>query len=606
MSEPIMWGGDDPFTHLLAVGPTRCGKSATVLSPMAYQLLLQKKRGKKVGFSLIEPKGDLVQDIKEYCDEMEVPYIYIDPESPDSHRFNVMEGDKDDVAEATVAVLQSLFGKQEAFFQTVQELSTRNVTKLLKELKGDDCDLMDLLETLRDEKLLGKRVQELKMKNPNSELIPFFENELLGSLKDQYRKLVIGLRSQLENITSNQKLRRIITGKSDIDLDKHLEEGGILLVNTSLGKLKSSGDAFGKFVIMHLQSATFRREGTEKTRTPHFLIADEYSRYINPDVEMFLSIAASYRVAGVFATQSLGQLEVETGKISGKAMKQAILTSCRNKIAFCGLSSEDAKEFAEEFGKDRVVMRQSTYKNRILLPRFFPDHYRDTEIEEYRYHYTYLQDSMKRFHFLCRILKNGTPQKPFEGIGQFVPRDWKDRREWDMKKIDENKIMQFITNGKRLIRQSKGLQQKVTSFVTSKKAKEQPQQETEEEQLINDQETKEDLNIEKQQIEAISSNHELEYTPDENSKNQEVMLSDLEIEPTDIDNETNLNEIKSNDGEEIKRVPNEVRVEEEINLENVYEPEMDHGGVAVKTKPSQTKKDNEELIKNKYNEDDFM
>lgn len=452
MGEPIMWGGDDPYTHLLCVGPTRCGKSATILTPMMYQLLIQKKRGKQVGFSLIEPKGDLVRDVKSFCDEMEIPYVYIDPESPDSHRFNVMEGDKDDVAEATVAVLQSLFGKQEAFFQTIQELSTRNVTRLLKELKGDDIDLLDLLETLRDEKLLEKRVNELKIANPNSDLIPFFENELLGSLKDQYRKLVIGLRAQLENITSNAKLKRIISGKSDINLDKHFEEGGILLVNTSLGTLKKAGDAFGMFVIMHLQSATFRRKGTEKTRVPHFLIADEYSRYINPDVEMFLSIAASYRVAGIFATQSLGQLEVESGKISAKAMKQAILTSCRNKIAFCGLSAADAKEFAEEFGQDKVVMRQSTYKNRILLPRLFPDNYRDTEIQEYRYHYTYLQDSMKRFHFLCRILKDGTPQRPFEGIGQFVPRNWRELREWeDNDKKLRPGISDILANGKKVI-----------------------------------------------------------------------------------------------------------------------------------------------------------
>jgi TraM recognition site of TraD and TraG len=464
MVEPIMWGGDDPFTHLLCVGPTRCGKSATILKPMMYQLLKQKKKGKKVGFSLVEPKGDLVRDIKEFCDVMEIPYVYIDPESPDSHRFNVMEGDKDDVAEATVAVLQSLFGKQEAFFQTVQELSTRNVTKLLKELKGDDLDLLDLLETLRDERLLERRVKELRAINPNSDLLNFFENELLGSLQDHYRKLVVGLRAQLENITSNDKLRRIISGKSDINLDKHFEEGGVLLVNTSLGTLRKAGDAFGQFVIMHLQSATFRREGTERTRVPHFLIADEYSRYINPDVEMFLSIAASYRVAGVFATQSLGQLEVEAGKISAKAMKQAILTSCRNKIAFCGLSAQDAKEFAEEFGKDKVIMRQSTYKNRILLPRFFPDNYRDTEIEEYRYHYTYLQDSMKRFHFLCRIMKDGTPQRPFEGIGQFVPRNWKELREWEDKSHKSKAIFNLIPNGKEL-------QKKVVNLFSFKKYK---------------------------------------------------------------------------------------------------------------------------------------
>lgn len=432
-ADDIIWGGDAPFTHLLAVGPTRCGKTATILQPIIYQLLMQKKQGKKLGLSIIEPKGDLALAVKEYCEVMDIPYIYIDPESPDTHHFNVMEGDTDDVAEATVAVLQSLFGKQEAFFQTVQELSARNITKLLKELEGDNMDLLDVLETMRDPKVLEEKVQELRYRQGRTDLVDFFENELLGSMSEKYRQFVIGLRAQLENITGNRKLRHIITGKSDINIDRHFEDGGVLIVNTALGTLKKAGDAFGQFVIMHLQSGTFRRKGTEKTRTPHFLIADEYSRYINPDVEMFLSIAASYRVAGIFATQSLGQLEVESGKISGRAMKQAIMTSCRNKIAFGGLSAKDAQEFSEEFGKDQVIMRQSTYRNRIFIPRLFPDSYRDTESEEYRFHYTYLQDQMHRFHYIARLMKDGVPQKPFEAFGRFVPKDWKNLREWETK-----------------------------------------------------------------------------------------------------------------------------------------------------------------------------
>ena len=464
--DDIIWGGDDPFTHMLAIGPTRCGKTATVLKPMIYQLLIQKKRGKKLGLSVIEPKGDLARDVKEYCDEMDVPYIYIDPESTDTHRFNVMEGDTDDVAEATVAVLQSLFGKQEAFFKTVQELSARNITKLLKELQGDDIDLLDILEAMRDPKLLEEKVKQLKQEQGQTDLVNFFEHELLGSMSEKYQQFVIGLRAQLENITGNHKLRHIITGKSDINIDKHFEEGGVLIVNTSLGKLKKAGDAFGQFVIMHLQSGTFRREGTERTRTPHFLIVDEYSRYINPDVEMFLSIAASYRVAGIFATQSLAQLEVESGKINGRAMKQAIMTSCRNKIAFGGLSAKDAQEFSEEFGKDQIIMRQSTYKNRILFPRLFPDSYRDTESEEYRFHYTYLQDQMARFHYIARLMNDGTPQKPIEAIGVFVPRDWKERKEWETeeerkrrKKKDQvskmiNKFHSFYKNLKQITNKS--------------------------------------------------------------------------------------------------------------------------------------------------------
>lgn len=98
-------------------------------------------------------------------------------------------------------------------------------------------------------------------------------------------------------------------------------------------------------------------------------------------------------------------------------------------------------------------MRQSTYRNRIFLPRFFPDTYRDTETEEYRFHYTYLQDEMKRFHFICRLLHDGTPQRPIEGVGDFVPRDWKERREWEKysEGINTDKLkkkLKFLLNPK--------------------------------------------------------------------------------------------------------------------------------------------------------------
>lgn len=94
----------------------------------------------------------------------------------------------DDVAEATAAVLQSLFGKQEAFFQTVQELSARNITRLLKELHGDDMDLLDVLETMRDPRVLETKVQRLKDWQGHTELVDFFENELLGFMSEKYRQ----------------------------------------------------------------------------------------------------------------------------------------------------------------------------------------------------------------------------------------------------------------------------------------------------------------------------------------------------------------------------------------------------------------------------------
>lgn len=86
LKSPIVWQGDDCFTHMLVVGPTRCGKTSTILKPMIYQLLLLKKKGVPLGLSVVEPKGDVARMVKEMCDVMEIPCTYIDPEYPHSHK----------------------------------------------------------------------------------------------------------------------------------------------------------------------------------------------------------------------------------------------------------------------------------------------------------------------------------------------------------------------------------------------------------------------------------------------------------------------------------------------------------------------------------------
>lgn len=445
---------------MLIVGPTRCGKTATILKPMIYQILKAKKAGIPVGLSVIEPKGDVAQMVAEISEGFGIDCVHIDPVNPNSAKWNVMEGDKDDVAEATVAVLKSLFGKQEAFFATVQELSSRKITLLLKELYGNNMDITDVLTNLREEDVLMKNVATLRAQQGDTELVKFFTNELLGSMREKYQQLVIGLRAQMENITSNQHLKKIITGRSSFNVDEHFEKGGVLAISTALGKLGRAGDAFGMFTAMHLQLATFRRGGTERTRVPHYLIIDEYSRYINPDVERFLSIAAEYRVAGILAIQSLGQLEVESGVLSAKAMKRAIMTSTRNKIVFGGLSGEDAQELADDFGKDTVLERDSTYEG-SLLKGIMPKSYKYKETEKARFTYTMLMDGLPRFHYVHKLLQGGHPQPPGIAKGNFIPRDWKEqlqRQEVGEQEENRSLIERFVA--KRTKRRSESVKPK--------------------------------------------------------------------------------------------------------------------------------------------------
>ena len=65
------------------------------------------------------------------------------------------------------------------------------------------------------------------------------------------------------------------------------------------------------------------------------------------------------------------------------------------------------------------------------MPRLFPDSYRDTEDEEYRFDPTDLMDGIPKFNFVHKLLQDGTPQKPALAKGQFVPRNWKELREWE-------------------------------------------------------------------------------------------------------------------------------------------------------------------------------
>src|SRR5699024_5533062 len=428
---PVVMKGDDLFVHSLFVGSTGSGKTASVLEPTAFQMLVQKNKGKKLGLTVVEPKRDFVLQVKEYCEEMEIPYTFIDPLSEDSAQFNPMEGEKNQVAEATVIALQALFGKQEPFFEAIQELSTRNVTMLLKELKGDDLDITDVMNTLRDPEELQKKVTELEIRDGLTDLVHFFKEELLSKQADKYRQFVMGLRAQMENITSNELLRKIMTGESDVDINKHFSEGRVLIVNTELGALGKSGNVFGQFLMLHLQNGTFNRPGPKKSRIPHYMIIDEYSLYINSQIERFLSVARSYKVAGIFATQSLAQLEVETGNRSGHAIKQAILTNCRNQAVFGGVSSEDAKQFAEEFGRDKVLMRQATYKHRIFMPVLFPESYRDTETDEYRFDPTDIMTELKKYTFIHKLMFDNQVQKPEIAKGNLVPENWKKQIIWE-------------------------------------------------------------------------------------------------------------------------------------------------------------------------------
>lgn len=429
---PVVIPAEDRFVHTLVVGPTMCGKS-TQIKGMVGQDLRRMAWGERLGLTVVEPKGDLVREVAEMARDMGIPVVLIDPEDPGSPRFNPLQGDPHLVADIMRTVLKAMFGRQEAFFSHVQETSARNTVQLLKILEQHDRDLalaqgerppvltmLDLARVLRNTDLLKSRVDALKRVAPESDLVEYFDREVFGQTGAKLHEFAMGLRMQLEDIVGSPILARVLNGPSDVDLDRHLAEGGqVLCVNTCFGSLGRLGDLFGQFVVLHFQQAVFRRppEGVAP-RIPHFLYLDEFPRYLNPDFERMVAMARSYRCAAILAIQVTDQLLLA----EAPAFREVVLQNCRNKLVFGGLSASDAERFAREFGEQDVRVREMSYRHhRTVLMPWGPDQFRESWRPKPRFAYTQLME-LPRFHVAYRLVCGGTPQPPGLGVALPPPR----------------------------------------------------------------------------------------------------------------------------------------------------------------------------------------
>lgn len=417
--DPIEIPGVERFVHTLILGPTGSGKTSKMLAPMVFQDLERLAAGHKLGVTVVEPKGDFTDAVAAYCERLGLPYVYLNPPVATTHKFNPLEGRDYIVAESMRLVLTAMFGDQEPFFRQVQETAARQVILLLKALRGDDLTLLDVVRALRDPDTLGSYVTELERRGGDYDLIQYFKHELLGRLRDKYYQFASGLRQQLEDLTGNELLRRVLIGRSDVNLDRHLAEGGVLLVNTAMGPLAKLGDTFGQLFILFFQRAVFRRpEPDEWSRTPHYLYVDELPRYLNHELERLLSLGRSYRCACCLAVQDPGQIEAVS-----QGFKKTVFTNCGNKVAFGGISEASARELEREFGEAEVVARSVTYDNELLTPPILSKSWRDDIKREPRFPYTRIMD-LKKDHFLCRVKRDGVYMPPVLGLADFHPA-WK-------------------------------------------------------------------------------------------------------------------------------------------------------------------------------------
>ncbi|WP_422424525.1 DNA translocase FtsK [Bacillus sp. PSXD-155] len=342
------------------------------------------------GVTVIEPSNDLCQKVFKLVQAHKIPassIYYIDPTNPDTKNINILRGPVDKVAEVFAMVIQGLSESNNAFFEQAQRNHLKQHIYLLKlhnpqkDVTFDDLISMydDVERVHRMHKLLKIQVEKLydfvqsgaASRDQKNEyqiikgIDEWFNNTICektdfqgepavyksGKYRgqpmhyDREEEYVKGLRNILKDLASNVLIRRVLFGKSDFDFDIHLEQGGILLANTAKGELAELSNVLGKFVLLSMQNAVFRRK--PNVLPYHHIIVDKFPDFIVRPFKEFPAQSRKYKVILTIASQTLSQLALDFTE----QYMFTLLGSFRNKMIFGDVTPYDAKIFSDMFGE---------------------------------------------------------------------------------------------------------------------------------------------------------------------------------------------------------------------------------------------------------------
>ncbi|MDP3762516.1 MAG: TraM recognition domain-containing protein, partial [bacterium] len=148
--------------------------------------------------------------------------------------------------------------------------------------------------------------------------------------------------------------------ESAIDMRKIMDEGKILIMNLSKGRIgEDNSKLLGGLLVTKLQLAAMSRvDIPEPERRDFYLYVDEFQNFATESFANILSEARKYRLALVLANQYIAQLIQSVGGSKSTSVRDAIFGNVGTLVSF-RVGAEDAefleKEFEPEFMATDVV-----------------------------------------------------------------------------------------------------------------------------------------------------------------------------------------------------------------------------------------------------------
>ncbi len=293
----------DRRLHTYIIGKTGTGKS-TLLENMIIDDINEGR-----GLAVVDPHGELIKHVLEFIPEQRLAdVVYFNPADVDHPvGFNLLENvnpeQKNIVASGVVGVLEKIFG--EISWGPRLEYILRNVVLAL--LEYPNSTFMGIMRLLTDASYRRLVLNEVK----DPVIRDFFINEFEKYDPKFRTEAIAPIQNKVGQFLSSSTIRNIIgQPHSTIKMDEIMDEGKILLVDLSIGRIgEDNSTLLGSMIITKIQLAAMNRADVgEESRRDFYLYVDEFQNFATDSFATILSEARKYRLNLVMANQYVAQM----------------------------------------------------------------------------------------------------------------------------------------------------------------------------------------------------------------------------------------------------------------------------------------------------------
>lgn len=325
---------DDRRRHMYLIGKTGMGKS-TILENMIMEDI---RAGR--GVAVVDPHGDLAEKVIEYIPSERInDIIYFNPADMEYPiAFNVVEQVEPHlrhlVASGLIGVFQKLWADS---WGPRLEYILRN--SILAVLDYPGSTLLAVTRMLSDKPFRKKVIAKIQ----DPVVKAFWVNEFAGYADKFAAEAVSPIQNKVGQFLSSSLIRNIVGQvKSSIDMREIMDEGKILIMNLSKGRIgEDNSSLLGSMMITKIQLAAMSRvDLPESKRKDFYLYIDEFQNFTTDSFANILSEARKYRLNLVMANQYIEQL--------GETVKAAVFGNIGTLVVF-RVGATDAEELVKEF-----------------------------------------------------------------------------------------------------------------------------------------------------------------------------------------------------------------------------------------------------------------